>query len=131
MITFTVALALAFAAQPDPGEVELTLDGVTTTHAVADCAIEAEGAMPARLQVQDMDVTLTVAKADHMQTISVIRNNQNWSASRMSIGGNWMDQGRPGEPIIVEWGETIRIEAMLSSGQAEGQKRVTLTARCS
>ena len=129
MITLSLALALA-VAQPAPGEVELTIDGVTTTHAVADCAIEAEDAMPARLQVQDMDVTLTVAKADHMQTLSVLRNNQNWTASRMSIGGNWMDQGEPGEPIILQWGETIRIEAVLTSGQAAGEKHVTLTARC-
>ena len=127
MIILAFALALA-AVQPVPGEIELTMDGVTTTHAVADCAIEAEGAMPARLQAQDMDVTLNVAKADHMQTISVIRNNQNWSASRLFIAGNWMDQGRPGEPIIAEWGETIRIEAVLTSGQEE--KRASLTARC-
>ena len=134
MIAFTLALALA-AAQPvpqlAPGEARLTLDGVTTTHVIRDCAIEPEGAMPARLLLEDMDVTLNVARADHMQTFGVIRDNTNWSASRLLIGQTWMDRGQPGEPIIVEWGDTIRVEAVLTSGQAEGEKRASLIARCS
>ena len=136
MIAFTLALALAAAQPADPadpqlapGEARLTLDGVTTTHAVKACAIEAEGAMPARLLLEDMDVTLNVARADHMQSISLIRDNRNWGASRLLIGQNWMDRGQPGEPIIVEWGETIRVEAVLTSGQDE--RRASLTARCS
>lgn len=136
MIAFTLALALAAAQPADradpqlaPGEARLTIDGVTTTHAVKACAIEAEGAMPARLLLEDMDVTLNATRADHMQAINVIRDNRSWSASRLFIGGTWMDRGEPGEPIVVEWGETIRIEAVLSGGQDE--RGVSLTARCS
>ena len=130
MIAFTLALALAAAQpapQPAPGQARLTIDGVTTTHAVKACAIEAEGAMPARLLLEDMDVTLNATQADHMQMISLIQDNTNWTASRLFFRGNWLDRGQPGEPIIVEWGQTIRIEAVLTSGQDE--TRASLTAR--
>lgn len=125
-----IALALFLAAAQPAGEAELTLDGETTTHDLAACEAEAEGAMPARILIQDMDVTLNAVKADHMQSLGVIKDNQNWSTSRLNNGEGWTDQGAPGEPIVVEWGETIRIEAALTSGQAEGEVQAVVVARC-
>ena len=126
-----IALALMLAAtQPAAGEAELTLDGETTTHELAACEIETEGAMPARILIQDMDVTLNAVKADHMQSLSVIRDNRNWTATRLKGGDGWTDRGEPGAPIVIEWGETIRIEAALTSGQTEGETQAVVVARC-
>lgn len=127
-----IALALMLAAtQPAAGEAELTLDGETTTHELAACEIETEGAMPARILIQDMDVTLNAVKADHMQSLSVIKDNRNWSATRLNNGEGWTDRGELGaEPIVIEWGETIRIEAALASGQSEGEVQAVVVARC-
>ncbi|MHB9880139.1 hypothetical protein ACSMXM_10785 [Pacificimonas sp. ICDLI1SI03] len=126
-----IALALALAAAtPNGGQVELTFDGVTTSHSAAACTTEAEGSMPSRLLVQDMDVTLNAVRSDEMQMISLIKDNQNWGATRLFNGDSWTDKGQPGEPIVQEWGETIRVEAVLTSTQADGEKNVTLVARC-
>ncbi|MBY9068165.1 hypothetical protein K1X12_14735 [Hyphomonas sp. WL0036] len=125
-LAFATPLAVALSI----GSAQLTIDGETTTHTITDCAIEAEGAMPARLLIEDLDLTLNLAQADHMQTISVIRDNRNWTATRLKIGDNWMDQGKPSDPFILDWGETIHVEAMLTSGQSEDEKAMKLIAKC-
>jgi hypothetical protein len=126
----SLVFATPLAAALSIGSAQLTLDGEPTKHKITVCDLEAEGSMPARLLIEETDLTLNVLQADHMQTISVIQDNKNWSASRLKIGGDWIDQGKPGEPIIIEWGESIRVEALLASGQAEGEKAVKLTAKC-
>lgn len=125
-LAFTTPLAVALSI----GSAQLTIDGETTTHTITDCAIEADGAMPARLLIEDLDLTLNLSQADHMQTISVIRDNKNWTATRLKIGDNWMDQGEPSDPFIIEWGEIIRVEAMLASGHSGDEKAMKLTAKC-
>lgn len=125
-----LALVSPLAVALSIGSAQLTLDGETTTHEVTACAIEADGGMPARLLIEEMDLTLNVVHADHMQSISVIRDNKNWTASRLLMGGNWMNQGEAGEPIITQWGDSIRVEALLTAAQDDGEKTVTLIARC-
>lgn len=124
-------LTLAIASTPSPGMAQLVVDGETTTHEIADCALEAQNGMPARLLIQDMDVTLNLAKADHTQAISVIRDNANWAATVMFIGGKWLDRGQPGKPIVSEWGDVIRVQATLTSATGPGEKDVSLVANCS
>lgn len=128
MIAYFLTLALASA--PSPGTAHLTVDGETTTHEIADCALEAQNGMPARLLIQDMDITLNLSQADHMQVISVIRANANWGATRLFNGGKWLNRGQPGEPIVSEWGEVIRVQATLTSTTEPGERQVSLVARC-
>lgn len=123
-------LTLATASALSPGTAELTFDGETTSHHIAACSLEAQDAMPPRLLIQDTDVTLNVSRVDHMQVISVIRNNANWSATRMFIGGQWLDGGQPSEPIVSEWGDMIRVQATLTTTSGPGEKPVTLIANC-
>ncbi|AKH44339.1 hypothetical protein FHS61_002991 [Altererythrobacter atlanticus] len=130
MIGFLLTLAAAAAAVPQPGTVQLTVNGETTTHAIADCSLDARNGMPARLLVQEMDVTLNLSRADHVQTISIIQDNANWAATRMFIGGRWLDRGQPAEPIVGEWGEVIRVQATLTSTSHPGERQVSLIARC-
>ncbi len=123
-------LALGLAAAPAAGEANVTIDGETTTYRLAACTMESEGAMPARILIEEMDLTLNAAHADRIQTISVIQNNNNWSASRLFNGESWTDRGKPSEPVVIEWGQTIRVEALLTSTQTDGEKTVSVTARC-
>lgn len=126
----SLALAAPIAAALSLGWAQLTLDGDTTSREITACSMESDGSMPARLLIEEMDLTLNVVQADHMQTISLIEDNTNWTATRLLIGGNWMDQGQPGKPIITEWDTSIRLEATLTSAQDEGEKVLSLTARC-
>lgn len=130
MISLTFAAPLIMAL--NTGSAQFTFDGVTTTHEVTECSMEPDASMPARLLIDEMNFTLNVVHADHMQTIAVIRDNASWSASRLKSGETWrsMKAGEPDGPIIHEWDEEIHVEAVLSSGQAGGEKTVTLTARC-
>ncbi|WP_022697370.1 hypothetical protein [Euryhalocaulis caribicus] len=125
-----LALSTSLAAALSLGSAQLTIDGETTTHEIAACAMKAEGSMPARLLIEETDLTLNLVRADHMQSISLIRNNKNWTASRLMIGESWMDKGQPSEPIIIEWGESIRVEALLSSVHGANDKVMKLTAEC-
>lgn len=129
MIGYLTTLALA--SSPPPGMAQLSVDGETTTHEIADCSLDAQNGMPARLLIQDMDVTLNLSKADHMQAISVIRDNANWTATVMLIGGKWLERGQPGKPIVTEWGEIIRVQATLTATASPGEKNVSLVASCS
>lgn len=125
-LAFTTPLAAALSI----GSAQLTIDGETTTHTISVCELAAEGSMPARILIEEKDLTLNLVQADHMQSISIIQDNTNWTASRLKMGETWMDQGKPGDPIIVEWGESIRVEALLGSGRAGKEKAVKLTAKC-
>src|SRR5690606_31801211 len=87
----------------------------TTIHQISDCSLKAQDGLPARLLIQNIDVTLNLSQADHMQVISIIRDNSNWGATRMFNGEGWLDRGQPSTPIVSEWGEVIRVEARLTS----------------
>lgn len=126
-----LAFASPLAAALSIGSAQLTIDGETTTHPITECALQAEDAMPARLLIESMDLTLNLVQADHMQSVSVIQDNKNWTASRLKVGENWMNRGEPGDPIIVEWGDTIQVEADLTSGRAGSEIAMKLIARCS
>ena len=123
-------LTLATASALSPGTAQLTIDGETTTHRIADCSLEAQNGMPARLLIQDMDVTLNLSRADHIQVISIIRDNANWNATRLFNGGRWLDRGQPSEPIVSEWGEVISVQTSLTSSAGGSEKNVSLVARC-
>lgn len=123
-------VTLAAATAVTPGTAQLTIDGETTIHQISDCSLRAQDGLPARLLIQDIDVTLNLSQADHMQVISIIRDNSNWGATRMFNGEGWLDRGQPSTPIVSEWGEVIRVEARLTSNGGTGDKQVSLIAQC-
>ena len=127
---FALALTFAMTSTPTAGTAHLTLGDETTVHQIAACALTPEGAMPARLLIEDTDVTVIVSRADHVQIISVIRNDKNWTTTRMNMGGKWVDRGQPAEPIVKEWGTLIRAEATLSDTGNSGERQVSVVARC-
>ena len=126
----TLALTLASTTAPEAGTAQLTFGGETTVHPIADCAMTPTDGVPARLLIEEVGLTLVLARADHVQTISVIRDNTNWSATRMNIGGQWTDRGRPAGPIVQEWGPLIRAEAVLAGSGKGAERQVSLVARC-
>lgn len=91
MIGYIMTVLLASA--PASGTAQLTIDGETTTHEITECSLEAKNGMPARLLIEDMDITLNLTQVDHVQLFSVIRENANWSASRLFMNGEWYDRG--------------------------------------
>lgn len=130
MLTTVLALTLASTAAPEAGTAQLTFGGETSVHPIADCTLTPTDGMPARLLIEEMGLTLVLVRADHVQTISVIRDNSNWSATRMNIGGKWTDRGRPAGPIVQQWGPLIRAEVALTRSGAGEERVFSLAARC-